>query len=259
MFYQLIKYYKFILESTNKHGVHSPFVYDLVTKCFKTKLSNKKVTILSNYRNNLKQNNAKINVSDFGAGSRVFKSSERVVSEVLKNVTILQKHAELLSKLVAYFNCKDILELGTSLGVGTLSLALGNKNTSVTTLEGCSETLAIPKGIINNYTNNKITFIEGEFSKTLPDVLLNKQYDLVYFDGNHQKEPTIKYFEQCLKAIHNETLFIFDDIYWSKEMTEAWQYIKNHHKVTLTIDTYHFGFVFFRKEQFQKEHFVIRL
>uniref|UniRef100_UPI00404B6DEF hypothetical protein n=1 Tax=Flavobacterium sp. TaxID=239 RepID=UPI00404B6DEF len=29
----LISYLKFLLKSTNQHGVHSPFVFDLVTKC----------------------------------------------------------------------------------------------------------------------------------------------------------------------------------------------------------------------------------
>lgn len=259
MLYQLYKYLKFLVKSTNKHGVHSPFVFDLVTKCFDKKTSKDKVIVVANYSEELKQNNSIIKVTDFGAGSRVFKDEMRVVSDVLKNVSISKKEASLLIRMISYFDYKNILELGTSLGIGTLSLALGNKNAVITTLEGCPETIKIPKNSLKKYVNNTINFIEGEFSKTLPIVLENKEYDLIYFDGNHQKKPTINYFEQCLKSINNETVFVFDDIYWSKEMTEAWQYIKNHKKVTLTIDTYHLGFVFFRKEQFEKEHFIIRV
>ena len=33
MFYKFVAYLKFILTSTNQHGVHSPFIYDFVTKC----------------------------------------------------------------------------------------------------------------------------------------------------------------------------------------------------------------------------------
>ena len=259
MFYQLKKYIQFFTISTTKHGVHSPFVFDLVTKCFNKKTSKKSFEIINRYKSELNNNNTEITVTDFGAGSRVFKTNKRIVSEVLKNVSISNKQALLLTRLVSYFKSEAILEIGTSLGVGTLSLALGNKNAIITTLEGCSETIKITKNILGKYISNKIIFKEGEFDKTLTEVTLGKKYDIVYFDGNHQKEPTIRYFKQCLKTVHNETLFIFDDIYWSKEMTEAWKYIKNHKKVTLTIDTFHLGFVFFRKEQFQKEHFTIRI
>ena len=66
------------------------------------------------------------------------------------------------------------------------------------------------------------------------------------------------YFEALLPKATNDTVFIFDDIYWSKGMTEAWETIKQHPKVTVTVDTFFWGFVFFRKEQ-AKEHFTIRL
>ena len=259
MLYQIIKYLQFLMRATTKHGVHSPFVFDLVTKCFNKKTARNKLKIFKNYFLLLKNNKETIKVTDFGAGSRVFKTNKREISKIAKNVSISTKEASLLMRLINYLNCVDVLEIGTSLGLGTLALALGNKNVKITTLEGCKETMAIPKNHLNKIVPNKINFIQGEFSKTLLNVLKNKQYDLIYFDGNHQKEATINYFEQCLQTIHNETVFIFDDIYWSKEMTDAWIYIKNHQKVTLTIDTYHLGFVFFRKEQFQKEHFVIRL
>ena len=97
----------------------------------------------------------------------------------------------------------------------------------------------------------------GDFSKSIAE-LKEDRYDLVFFDGHHNKEATITYFETLLPKAHNDSVFVFDDIYWSKEMTEAWTYIKNHHSVTVTVDTFHLGFVFFRREQ-AKEHFKIRM
>jgi predicted O-methyltransferase YrrM len=81
--------------------------------------------------------------------------------------------------------------------------------------------------------------------------------DLVFFDGNHKKEPTLSYFEQCLPHIHPGTIFLFDDIHWSAGMEEAWNIIRNHPKVRVSIDLYHLGIVFFR-EELSKEDFTIR-
>ncbi|HEX9151561.1 MAG TPA: class I SAM-dependent methyltransferase, partial [Flavobacterium sp.] len=81
---------------------------------------------------------------------------------------------------------------------------------------------------------------------------------LIYFDGNHSKIATLNYFELLLPTITNESVWIFDDIHWSSAMEEAWEIIKKHPKVTVTIDTFQWGLVFFRREQ-EKEHFVIRI
>ncbi|MDO9262230.1 MAG: class I SAM-dependent methyltransferase, partial [Flavobacteriaceae bacterium] len=77
-------------------------------------------------------------------------------------------------------------------------------------------------------------------------------------DGNHQKAATIAYFEQCLKSVHNDSMIIFDDIHWSTDMEEAWEIIQKNPLVTVSIDTFQWGIIFFRKEQ-EKEHFVIRV
>jgi len=49
MYFKFISYLKFLLKSTNAHGVHSPFVFTFVTKCLysKQKLSsNKTINVL---------------------------------------------------------------------------------------------------------------------------------------------------------------------------------------------------------------------
>lgn len=258
MIFQITSYLQFLKKSTNQHGVHSPFIFDLITNCFYKRTDANKLKLITDYRNGLLQNKNHIDITDFGKGSKVFKSNSREISKIAKVAGISKKRSKLLIRLTQYFNPTSILEIGTSLGIGTASLKIGNSESQLTTLEGCPQTIEIAKNQFKKFKFNNVNFIEGDFKTTLPAVLNDKKFDLVYFDGNHQKQPTLDYFEQCLNAIHNDSIFIFDDIHWSKEMTEAWEQIKQHSKVTVTIDTYFWGFVFFRKEQ-PKEHFTIRV
>jgi predicted O-methyltransferase YrrM len=80
---------------------------------------------------------------------------------------------------------------------------------------------------------------------------------MVFFDANHTKEATLNYFNQCLEKANNNTVFIFDDIYWSEGMTEAWKEIYSNPAVTYSIDLFHLGIVFFNKEWI-KSHFKIK-
>jgi len=133
---------------------------------------------------------------------------------------------------------------------------LGNPDASITSIEGCPSTSAFSKKQLKIQDAEHITIVNGDFNNEI-EKLSSNSYDLVFFDGHHQKEATLKYFEMVLKTANNDSVFIFDDIYWSEGMTEAWEIIKEHPKVTVTIDTFFWGFVFFRNEQ-EKEHFKIR-
>ena len=81
--------------------------------------------------------------------------------------------------------------------------------------------------------------------------------DLAFIDGNHRKEPTLRYFDTLLAKINNASILIFDDIHWSAEMEEAWEIIKMHSSVTLSIDLFFIGLIFFRNDFKVKQHFVI--
>jgi len=252
-------YLKFLWNSTNAHGVHSPFVFDLIRKCFYDNTDYSAYKVLNDYRNSLLQNRNTIEVTDFGAGSRVFKSNTRAINKIAENAGISPKDAKLLFRVVNYFQPEKVLEIGTSLGLATSALALGNPNSYILSLEGCNNTLSIAENLFNeNFSDFNFEFVNTEFSCLLKSYNQQPQtFDLVYFDGNHSKEATLHYFELLLPTISNETVWIFDDIHWSSGMEEAWELIKRHPKVTVTIDTFQWGFVFFRKEQ-EKEHFTIR-
>jgi predicted O-methyltransferase YrrM len=248
----------FLWNSKNQHGVHSPFVYNLVTKCFYDKKNYPEYAVLKNYRNSLLENKNTIEVTDFGAGSRVFKSNSRAINQIAKNAGISPKRAELLFRIVNYFQPETILEIGTSLGLATSAISLGDKNAQIITLEGCPNTISIAKRQCGLQNLNNIEFVNTKFEDFLKNPKLEtRNPKLIYFDGNHSKKATLEYFNLLLPTITNDSTWIFDDIHWSKDMEEAWEVIKNHPKVTVTIDTFQWGIVFFRSEQL-KEHFVIR-
>ncbi|MCV9930965.1 class I SAM-dependent methyltransferase [Flavobacterium sp. LS1R47] len=260
MLFQIKSYLKFLWNSKNEHAVHSPFVFNLLTKCFYDKKTKPEYAILSAYRKSFLQNKNTIEVTDLGAGSRVFKDNTRQISKIAKTAGISPKRAELLFRITAYFKPDNILEIGTSLGLATSALALGNPKATVTTLEGCPETAKEAQLQLQKFNCANVKSVVTEFEsyfKSLQLGLKTKNYDLIYFDGNHSKKATLDYFELLLPTISNDTVWIFDDIHWSSEMEEAWEIIKNHSKVKVTIDTYQWGLVFFRYEQ-EKEHFIIR-
>lgn len=262
MLHHIQSYFKFLRKSTNEHGVHSPFVFNLVTKCFYDKTKYREYSILKNYRNSLLKNHNIIEVTDFGAGSKVFQSNKREISKIARTAGITVKRAELLFRIVKYFKPDSVLEIGTSLGLATSAIALGNESAKIISLEGCPKTSKTAKLQFQEFGLKNIEPVVTEF-----DAFLNIQqpttdnrqptYQLIYFDGNHQKQATLQYFDLLLPTATNDSVWIFDDIHWSLDMQQAWEIIKKNPKVTVTIDTFQWGLVFFRKEQ-QKEHFVIR-
>lgn len=264
MLFQIKSCLQFLWQSKNEHAVHSPYVFSLLTKCFYDRKPKPEYQVLKAYRNTLLKNKNMIEVTDFGAGSKVFKSNTRKISKIAKTAGISSKRAKLLFRIVNYLQAESILEIGTSLGLATSAMATGNPKAKIITLEGCPETakqaqLQFQKFNLNNVAcvvtefGNYLDNLESKTPKSKPQI-----FDLIYFDGNHSKKATLDYFESLLPTITNETVWIFDDIHWSKEMDETWEIIKNHPKVSVTIDSFQWGFVFFRKEQ-EKEHFVIRV
>lgn len=262
MVFQIKSYLQFLWHSKNEHAVHSPFVFSLITKCFYDKKSKPEYSILKGYRNSLLDNKNSIEVTDFGAGSKVFKSNKREISKIAKTAGISPKRAELLFRIVHYFQPSSILEIGTSLGLATSALSLGSRSVGtkakITTLEGCPETAKIAQNQWRQFGLTNINSVVTEFNSYLSDSQLSAlDFQLIYFDGHHSKKATLDYFELLLPTSSNDSVWIFDDIHWSPEMEEAWEVIKNHPKVRVTIDTFQWGLVFFRREQ-EKQHFVIR-
>ncbi|MEP0263890.1 class I SAM-dependent methyltransferase [Dokdonia sp.] len=191
-------------------------------------------------------------MTDFGAGSRVFTSNQRRIKDIARYAGATQKRMQLLHRISNYFNPENTLEIGTSLGMGTVALSI-ESTAKIISLEGCPETTGIATKQLQNFNITNAYIKVGEFDKNIKK-FASQNFDLIYFDGNHSKKATLAYVQSLLPTVTNNTLWIFDDIHWSPEMTEAWEHIKELPEVTATIDCFWLGFVFFRREQ-KKEHF----
>ncbi len=260
--YQLgIKYLRYYLTASNGkgHGIHSPFVFNLVTAVLNDKTVYEDYKQIEVLRKELLLNKTVLRVEDFGAGSVMGLSKQRTVQQIAASSLKKPKYAQLLYRLVKHFQPKQILELGTSLGITTAYLASAKKDADVVTMEG---SVAITFTAERNFQLlhlSNIKVVTGNFDHTLqPAIAQLPTVNFVFVDGNHRKEPTLNYFEQLLQKSTDSTVFVFDDIHWSREMEEAWITIKQHPSVTVTVDLFFIGLVFFRKEQLEKEHFVIR-
>lgn len=255
----LLNYINYKITSFTEHDVHSPFVYNFYMELIKNKYPYDDFSILNDERQSLLKNEIELEITDFGAGSKKIKSNTRKVKDIAKYGIAQKKQAEFLYRLVNKFSPKTIIELGTSIGLTTMYLSLPNKQSNIYTLEGCPEIFNFSKQLFEKNKLTNITQIKGNFNDEFPK-LLNKidNIDLLYVDGNHSYEATLAYFEQALVKKSANSIFIFDDINWSEGMQKAWHEIKSNPEVKLSLDFFHFGIVFFRTEQIEKEHFVLK-
>jgi len=248
--HQIKNYLKhYFAAKRNGHGVHSPFAYQLCEQVFYNHSHFYDFDELKKTRLLLLNNKTEINIEDFGAGSKTFSSNKRLISALTKKGTSTTKQSETLYKLINFLNCTTSIELGTSIGLNTLYMAKANKNSRVITIEGCKNLFEFATELASKNKVDNIKFIHSKFDEALPQILQNiNSLDLFYVDGNHTYNATLHYFNLALDKKNNSSVFIFDDIYWSKEMTRAWEQIKKHPSVTLSIDTFYFGMVFFKEE-----------
>ena len=245
-------------KSNNRHGIHSPFVYDFLEQVLYADKNTEELKELSKLKDQLLKDTRDIVLTDLGAGSTINTNSTRKVKDIAKNSSKHPKYGRLFYRMVQYFNPDNIIELGTSLGLSTIYFAKANPLITTYTLEGCPNTLDIAQENFKKLNIRNIETTLGDFKETLPAVLQHsKNANLVFFDGNHQEEPTLAYFETCLKHKNNQSIFIFDDIHWSEGMTKAWNKIKGHPETVVTLDLFFLGIVFFDK-RLTKQDFKIK-
>ena len=252
-------HYYFSAYNSKGHGMHSPFVFGFILHVLNNKSGYAPPQEIETLRKQLLHDTRVLEIEDLGAGSRVASTKQRSVQQLAKSALKPPKYAQLLFRLVKHYQPQTILELGTSLGITTSYLSAANPQATITTIEGSKAVADVAKENFTKLGLQNIQLLQGNFDVQLPSVIPQLSFiDLAYIDGNHRYEPTMRYFNHLLPITHNDSILVFDDIHWSKEMEQAWKEIKQHPSVQCTVDIFFLGFVFFRSEFKVKQHFTIR-
>jgi len=256
---RITDFFRYYFISVNEYGIHSPFVFKLLTESIYLKSKEPAFEKIEKIRSQLFADKRTIEITDLGAGSRYDGLPQhRKVSDMTRRFAKSPKYGRLLFRLVNHLKPKVMIELGTSLGISAMYQSAGNPNATLYTLEGDGATAALAVANFNAGGFNAINTITGNFNDTLPS-LLNRLgvVDYVFVDGNHTYQATINYFRLLKKHKQPSTVLVFDDIHWSDEMLKAWNEIQADPEVTISIDFFALGLVFFNPD-FTKQRFVIR-
>lgn len=208
---------------------------------------------------------------------QAFERCEKIRSELLANETVIsyeifgsdntalvkdicrkgasnKKECQFLYLLSKQVEHPVVLEIGTNVGMSGCYILEGLKDSSsgfLVTMEGLPQLCEIANELFATIApNTKFEIKQGLFDTTFPEVIAgDKNFNLLFIDGNHQKEATIDYFNSLKHKIESPAILVFDDINWSPGMQEAWRTIKNDPAVNFAIDLYRQGIIIIDKKE----------
>lgn len=249
------EYMAWRLKAHGKAGVQAPFLFRLCNEVLTPKNRVPAGAAFEAVRQALLADHREIRVTDLGAGAKTESSNVRKISYVARTSAKPRKWAEVLHKLAAEFKPAVIIELGTSLGISGMYLASAIPQGKLLTLEGCPQIAALARENFERAGIRNAEIITGSFDETLPRMLETlPQVDFAYVDGNHTEEGTLRYFSWLKHKAGPNTVLIFDDIHWSEGMKNAWRSICADPSVTVSLDLFRLGVVFFNPG-LSKQHF----
>ena len=254
------RFLSFLMHSGTRYQVHSPFIYDLIGQVIRNRSADPATQPIEALRMRHLSSREVIQKTDFGAGSgfpgkRTYPVDVR---HIAKTSLASRRNALRLHHLARYINATRILELGTSLGITTAYLAIAAPDARIISLEGCPELCRMARSGFDALGIRNVEIVEGRFEDRLGDALESLgKVDLLFIDGDHRKGAMLENFERCRSYLHNDSAVLLDDIHHSAGMEEAWNTLAQRADVTVSLDLFRTGWLFFRNES-TKEHFRLR-
>lgn len=255
-FFQAKSYFNHWLDAVDEHSIHSPFFYDFYSRVIQGKTEPFFLEI-EKKRNQLLTDYSLVKVHDLGAASPHFKKENREIARIAATSLNKKKYCSLFYRIASHIESKSLVELGTSMGITSLYLS-ATIESKLATFEGNQAMIDIARTNFEYFKRENIELIEGNIDQTLPDHLQNPaKIDFALMDANHRYEPTIRYFNWLAKRMADHGILVIDDIYYSEEMSKAWNELKKHDLVYGSIDLFKCGILFFDLD-LNKQHFILK-
>ncbi len=253
-YFQIRQFVKFYWSAQTIYQMHSPFLYEFCQNILDDQRYFYAFDEIEWIRAGLLQENSLVEASAFGAGSKVGEAEQKSVSDIVKNTAISPTFGRLLFRIVHFYKYKKLIEFGTCLGVSSSYLCSPSKEIQLITVEGSRPVAGYAAQVFEHLNLENVGIFLASFDDAIEQIVPEKgPFDLVYLDGHHEKEATLRYFEALEPYISRKGMLIIDDIHWSKGMTEAWKRLQEHPKVTLSINLFQIGILFFDPNFMQKQ------
>ncbi len=257
-FRQLIRLLRWYFRAKTQFNIHSPFLFNFSQKVLEDDRVFYAFRDLEILRKILKDDRTVLKIKDYGAGSLVSDEKKRSIRSLVKYSATMPLYCRYLFRIINEYKPATMLELGTSVGISTLYQSRAAMDAKFITIEGDPGIAQVAEKNFRRMRAHNIRQYVGTFEEKLVPALEElKRLDYAFIDGNHREKPTVEYFETCLKYAHDDSIFIFDDIHWTEGMERAWEKIIAHPRVTLSVDMYYFGIIFFKKEFTEKRDVAV--
>lgn len=251
----LVRWLRFYRRALTVFDIHAPFLYDFAETIVEDRRMFYAFSDIEVLRGTMQQDHRRINITDLGAGSLVSSSPSRTVADLARYSAVRPALGRTLFRIVHHYRPDQMLELGASLGISALYQAWACRNCRLIAVEGCPAIAGEAKRNLERMRMENVQLINASFQEFLPVLLAEAvPLDYLYLDGDHREGASLEYFETCLRLSHNDSVFVIADIHWSTAMQRAWGQMRQHPQVTLSVDLFHCGVLFFRKEIRVKQH-----
>lgn len=249
---------RFFWEAQTRYDIHSPFVAGLVEAVLEDNRNYYAFSDIEVARSRWLADEEMIHLPRLGAGSTISDASQRRARDILRSTAVGPETGRRLFRLALWLQPESILELGASMGISTAYLAAADARIPLLSIEGNAAVATKARQHLADLGLQHVELVSGLFEEQLPAALSKLgRLGLLFIDGDHRKEAVLKHVQTCLQHHHNDSVFVIADIHWSEDMELAWSELCALPEVTLSVDLFHFGLLFFKKELLEKQHFVV--
>jgi len=220
-------------------GVHSPFVYDLITSVIEENCTFYAYHQFSKIREQLLANDQLIR----------YKGKPVKVKKAFQRYGLSQKEGEFLFRLSNHFKPKTILSIGSSMGLAPLYLSQYDTTVQCITLESEPDFTHIATQLLSRQANVSLPIKTGSYQDTIRDSIVHfQQIDCIFIGKEIEVDDLNVIVLQCLPFFRDQTYGVIAGIRSSTGKYQCWKQCCQHPRVTVAIDLFDIGLLFFHSK-----------